>query len=88
MPFILHRWFAFRPSKPRSPLLRVAVGLIGLSLLLLLVSFGVVIGLGMLLFAAARRLLRNSSSAARGAGPVLEGEYSLVDKHGVRLSLR
>lgn len=87
MTFRLHRWFAYRPCKPRNPLLRLLVGLVGLSLLLVLVAFGAVIGLGMLLFAAARRLLAGRPAPTR-AEQVIEGEYSLVDKQTARLGLR
>ncbi len=37
MPFTFHRLFSYCPSKPRSPLVRVLVGLLGLALLVLLV---------------------------------------------------
>lgn len=88
MTFAFHRLFAYRPCKPRSPLLRVLVGLLGLALLLVLVAFGVVIGLGMLLFAAARRLLRPRAAAPAAPADVIEGEYTLVRKPGAPLGLR
>lgn len=88
MPFRFQRLFSYCPSKPRSPLLRVLVGLLGLCLLVLLVVFGLVIGLGMLLFAAARRLLRPGHPAPRAQEGVIEGEYTLVDKPDARLGLR
>ena len=43
----LHGLFA-APRKPRMPLLRVALGLVGLALLAVLVFFGVFIGAAML----------------------------------------
>jgi len=84
MSFFFHRVFSYCPSKPRHPLLRVLVGLLGLALLLVLVAFGVVIGLGMLLFAAARRLFVATRRPARAKPPedVIEGEYTRVrDRH-------
>ena len=87
MTFRLHRLFAYRPCKPRNPLLRVLVALLGLSLLLVLVVFGLVIGLGMLCFAAARRLLAGRPATTTRGNGVIDGEYSLVDKHGARLGL-
>lgn len=88
MPFRFQRLFSYCPSKPRSPWLRVLVGLLGLCLLALLLVFGLVIGLGMLLFAAARRLLRSNRPAPRAQEGVIEGEYTLVDKPDARLGLR
>lgn len=87
MTFRLHRLFAYRPCKPRNPLLKVLVALLGLSLLLVLVVFGLVIGLGMLCFAAARRLLANRETATSRNAGVIDGEYSLVDKRGAQLGL-
>ena len=92
MTFVFHRLFSYRPCKPRSPLLRVLVGLLGLALLLVLVVFGVVIGLGMLLFAAVRRLVRGARApqAAAPSADVIEGEYTRVRQPGpgTPLSLR
>lgn len=81
MRVFVHRLFAFRPHKPRHPLLRLAAGLLGVALLALLVVFGLFIGIGMLLFAAVRRMF-GSRPATAPAQPerVIEGEYSVVNK--------
>ncbi|HEX5693522.1 MAG TPA: hypothetical protein VFY00_02760 [Arenimonas sp.] len=83
MSFFFHRVFSYCPSKPRNPLLRVLVGLLGLALLLVLVGFGLVIGLGMLLFAGVRRLFGASRRPAPAPrAEVIEGEYTRVrDPH-------
>ncbi|GAB2661920.1 hypothetical protein [Arenimonas aestuarii] len=83
MTFFFHRMFSYCPSKPRNPLLKVLVGLLGLALLLVLVGFGLVIGLGMLLFAGARRLFgATRRPAAAAPADVIEGEYTRVrDPH-------
>lgn len=90
MPIFVHRFLSFTPSKPRHPLLRLALGLLGLVLLALLVVFGLFIGLGMLLFAAARRLLRRQPAAAQSAKieGVIDGEFSVIEKNHASLSLR
>ncbi|MGH8030584.1 MAG: hypothetical protein ACREO3_11695 [Arenimonas sp.] len=77
MQVFLHRLYRMRPCKPRNPLLRLACGLIGVALLALLVVFGLFVGLGMLLFAAMRRMLRPRPPAPAPTH-VLEGEYSVV----------
>ena len=62
--------------------MRVLVGLLGLALLLVLVAFGLVIGLGMLLFAGARRLFRATRRPAAPPADVIEGEFTRVrDPH-------
>jgi hypothetical protein len=90
MPFFVHRIFTYQPSKPRHPLLRLVFGLLGLVLLAVLVVVGLFVGLGMLLFAAFRRMLRAPAApAARQVEEnVIEGEYSVVDKRPATLSLQ
>ncbi len=88
MPFFFQRLFSYCPSKPRHPFMRVLVGVLGLVLLLLLVAFGVFIGLGMLLFAAVRRLRRPTVAAPRPQDGVIEGEFVQVNKVNARLGLR
>ena len=91
MPIFVHRFFSFTPSKPRHPLLRLLLGLLGLVLLALLVVFGLFIGLGMLLFAAARRMLRGRPAASahpENLEGVIDGEFSVIDKSRASLTLR
>ena len=91
MPFFVHRIFTYQPSKPRHPLLRLVLGLLGLVVLAVLVVVGLFVGLGMLMFAAVRRMLRApvASPAVRQAEEsVIEGEYSVVDKRPATLSLQ
>ena len=90
MPIFVHRFFSFTPSKPRHPLLRLVLGLLGVMLLALLVVFGLFIGLGMLLFAAVRRMLRPApaATAPEQVEGVIDGEFSVVDKNRAQLSLR
>ena len=77
MPFFVHRIFTYQPSKPRHPLLRLVLGLLGLVVLAVLVVVGLFVGLGMLLFAAVRRMLRPAPAAAAQPN-VIEGEYAVV----------
>ena len=74
----MHRLFRLRPCKPRNPLLRVACGLVGLALLAVLVVLGLFVGLGMLMFAALRRMLRPAPVAAPQPERIIEGEYAVV----------
>ena len=90
MPFFVHRIFSYTPSKPRHPLLRVGLGLLGLVLLSLLLVLGLFVGIGMLMFAAGRRLMSQpapSATAPRMEG-VIDGEFSVIDKNRATLSLR
>jgi hypothetical protein len=90
MRIFVHRFFSYTPSKPRHPLLRLVLGLLGVVLLAVLVVGGLFVGLGMLLFAAARRMLRRDAVAVapRQVEGVIEGEYSVVSKTGATLGLR
>lgn len=91
MPFFVHRIFTYQPSKPRHPLLRLVFGLLGLVLLAVLVVAGLFVGLGMLTFAAFRRMLRGATVAAaapRVEENVIDGEYSVIDKRPATLSLQ
>jgi hypothetical protein len=74
---------AFAPRKPRHPLARIAVGLLGIGVLALLVFFSVFIGVAMLGAGLAWRLLgkRKPAGARQEArARVVEGEYRIVGK--------
>ena len=88
MPIFVHRFFTYTPSKPRHPLLRLLLGLLGLVLLAVLVVVGLFVGLGMLMFAAVRRMLRRNVAAPAVAENVIDGEYSVVTKTRPSLGLR
>jgi hypothetical protein len=92
MPLFVHRIFHYAPSKPRHPLLRLLFALVGLVLLAVLIVGGLFVGLGMLLFAATRRLLRGGSASAGAPTPsverVIDGEYSVVSKPRTQLGLQ
>lgn len=90
MPIFVHRFFSYTPSKPRHPLLRLVLGLLGVVLLAVLVVAGLFVGLGMLLFAATRRMLRRNAvvEAPRQVEGVIEGEYSVIHKSEASLGLR
>ena len=89
MPYFFHRVFSYRPHKPRNPWMKLLLGVVGVLLLGVLVVFGLVLGLGMLLFAAVRRLLRARHVPAPVASPdVIEGEYAVVRKAHEQLSVR
>lgn len=76
----------FAPRKPRHPLVRVAVGLLGLAILAALVFVGVFVGAAMIIAGVAWKLLANRKQAARTADPqVVEGEYRVVRKQALPL---
>jgi hypothetical protein len=87
MPLFVHRIFHYAPSKPRHPLLRLLFGIVGIALLAVLVVVGLFVGLGMLLFAAVRRMLR-APAATRPAAldTVIDGEYSVIRKQRIPLA--
>ncbi|MCD9047708.1 MULTISPECIES: hypothetical protein [unclassified Luteimonas] len=69
----------FAPRKPRHPLLRIGIGLVGLALLAVLLVFGVVIGAGMLAVGLVSRALRQRARPVAPAD-VLDAEFRIVDK--------
>jgi len=89
MPIFVHRIFTYSPSKPRHPLLRLVLGLLGVMVLAVLVVVGLFVGLGMLLFAAVRRLFRPAAQVTPPrAVDSIEGEFRVVEKHQPSLHLR
>jgi len=81
----------FEPRKPRHPLVRVAVGVLGLAILAAMVFVGVFVGAAMILAGLAWKLLasRKGVSAARGGtghASVVEGEYRVVRRPQLPLS--
>ena len=69
----------FTPRKPRHPLARVAIGVLGVAVLALLVFFSVFVGVAMLTVGLLYRLLRDRRKPV-SAPRVVEGEYRVVDK--------
>lgn len=75
----LHAVFA--PRKPRNPLVRIAIGLLGIGVLALLVFFSVFVGAAMLAVGLVYRLTRNRRRSVPAPGArVVEGEYRVIGK--------
>lgn len=72
---------AFAPRKPRHPLLRLAFGLTGLALLVLLVFFSVFLGAAMIVTGLVYKLLvhRRKPVQVRANG-VVDGEYRVLSR--------
>ncbi|MCL6713730.1 hypothetical protein [Pseudoxanthomonas sp. z9] len=79
---------AFAPRKPRHPLLRLAIGLLGLGVLCVLVFFSVFIGAAMIAAGLLYKLFKQRGKPmVRGnAANVVEGEYQVVRKPVLPLS--
>ena len=79
---------AFAPRKPRHPLARFALGLVGLGLLALLLVFGVFIGAAMVAAGLLYRLWHQRGKAIAAARPAkdsyVDGEYRVIAKPGLR----
>ena len=88
--FSAHRlhmvWGRFAPRRPRHPLMRIVLGLIGAALLALLVVFGLVVGVAMLALTAAWKLSRMLTAPVRPHAVdvdtvgAIDGEYAVVRK--------
>ena len=70
------------PRRPRHPLLRLALGLLGITLLVALVVLGVFVGAAMLTGGMLRRLWtqRGARDSVRRRGRTLDGDYQVVGK--------
>lgn len=66
----------FAPRKPRHPLLRIGIGLVGVAMLAVLLVIGVFVGAAMILFGITRRLLVRQP-AARDTR-IVDAEYRVV----------
>ena len=93
-------WGRFAPRRPRRPLVRLLVGLLGAALLALLVVFGLFVGVAMLALTAAWKLSRMLGATSRphaidhaidpvdaGAVGAIDGEYAVVRKPRASLPL-
>jgi hypothetical protein len=70
----------FSPRKPRNPLLRLGLGLLGLALLVLLLVVGVAVGALMLVGGLLRRLSRPVAARPAADARIVDGEYRVVRK--------
>jgi hypothetical protein len=69
----------FAPRKPRHPLLRLTLGLLGLAVLAALVFVSVFVGIGMLAIGLTHRLWKSRKPLPRDPR-VVEGDYRVVAK--------
>ncbi len=76
---------AFAPRKPRHPLLRLALGLLGLGVLCVLVFFSVFVGAAMIAAGLLYRLIKQRGKPV-ARDRVVEGEYQVVRKPALPLS--
>jgi hypothetical protein len=72
--------WAFSPRKPRHPLLRIAFGLIGLALLVVLLVLGLFVGAAMVAAGLLLKVWRRRGKPIAGDQRVVEGEYRVVGK--------
>ncbi|CAN4278181.1 hypothetical protein LJR125_001043 [Pseudoxanthomonas sp. LjRoot125] len=70
---------AFAPRKPRHPLLRLGIGLLGLAVLAVLVFFSVFVGAAMIAGGLLYKLLRQRGRPV-ARDNAMEGEYQVVSK--------
>ncbi|MBB4129129.1 hypothetical protein GGR77_004469 [Xanthomonas translucens] len=76
----------FAPRKPRHPLVKLAVGLLGLAILAGLVFVSVFVGAAMILGGIAMKLLSQRGKRASAARQhVVDGEYRVLRKPALPL---
>ena len=72
----------FTPRKPRNPVLRVVLGLVGVAILAVLLVVGLFVGAAMVSVGLLRAALRGRRGPAHARADVLDAEYRVVDKPG------
>ncbi len=72
----------FAPRKPRHPLLRALLGVVGVLLLAVLLVVGVFVGVAMLAGGMLVRLLRQRGKPVAASSRVVDAEYRVVPKTG------
>ena len=77
------RGLLFAPRKPRHPLLRTAIGVLGLAVLLVLVVIGVFVGTAMVVGGL---LLKGMTQRPQRADDVVDAEYRVIDKQALPVS--
>ena len=71
---------AFAPRKPRHPLLRIAIALLGLCVVLTLVFVSVFVGVAMLAAGVLVRLFRMRGQPVAHDHRVVDGQYRVIGK--------
>ncbi|HVK52406.1 MAG TPA: hypothetical protein VM469_11800 [Pseudoxanthomonas sp.] len=77
---------AFSPRKPRHPLLRVAIGVLGVAVLCVLVFVSVFLGAAMLAAGLLFKLLKQRGKPVARDARVVDGEFRVVRKPVLPLS--
>jgi len=72
----------FAPRKPRHPLLRALLGVVGVVVLAGLLVVGLFVGVAMLAGGLVMRLLRQRGKPVAQDARVVDGEYRVVTKPG------
>ncbi|MEJ7745726.1 MAG: hypothetical protein WKF61_03020 [Luteimonas sp.] len=71
---------AFAPRKPRHPLMRLALGLLGVGLLVVLVFFSVFVGAAMVAGGLLYRLVRQRGKPMARDARIVDADYHVVRK--------
>lgn len=71
---------AFAPRKPRHPLMRLALGLLGVGVLLVLVFVSVFVGAAMIVGGLLYRLVRQRGKPVARDARIVDADYRVVRK--------
>ena len=73
----------FTPRKPRHRLVRIAIGVLGLCLLLALVFLGVFVGAAMVAVGVLWKVLKSRGKPVATRGDAVDGEYRVVPRQAL-----
>ncbi len=71
---------AFAPRKPRRPLSRIAIGVLGLGVLVTLVFFSVFVGIAMLTVGVLARLWKLRGKPIDRDARIVDGQFRVISK--------
>ena len=80
MRILFHRLLLARPNKPKNPLLKMTLAVLGMFLLFGVCVLAIVAGVFMLIASAGLKLIGKKAMCAPHASDVLDAEYTVIKK--------
>jgi hypothetical protein len=86
MRILFHRLLLARPNKPKNPLLKMTLAVLGMFLLFGVCVLAIVAGVFMLVASFVLKLIGKKTLRASSASDVLDAEYTVIKKSPVGIA--